>query len=146
MHDTSTRRVPLKLGLDLRGGMYIALEVDESHSVVANKSEAIDRAITVVRNRIDQFGVAEPVVQKVGSDRIVVELPGIEDRQRAEELVRSSAFLQFQITDKSQALEKVMPRLDQLIRERLGALGGPAVPARTSRTDRCGSTRGATPR
>ena len=127
MHDDSSRRVPLKLGLDLRGGMYIALEVDESHSAVANKSEAIDRALTVVRNRIDQFGVAEPVVQKAGSDRIIVELPGIEDRQRAEELVRSSAFLQFQITDKSQALEKVMPRIDQLLRERGAAIGGVAA-------------------
>ncbi|HUO52185.1 MAG TPA: protein translocase subunit SecD [Gemmatimonadaceae bacterium] len=126
MRDTTYRRVPLKYGLDLQGGMYIALEVDESHGVVANKSEAIDRALTVVRNRIDQFGVAEPVVQKVGSDRIVVELPGIDDRQRAEDLVRSSAFLQFQITDKTQSLEKVMPRIDQLVRERSEKFGAPA--------------------
>ena len=129
MRDTSYRRVPIKYGLDLQGGMYIALEVDESHGVVANKSEAIDRAITVVRNRIDQFGVAEPVVQKVGTDRIVVELPGIDDRQRAEELVGDVAFLQFQITDKTQALEKVMPRIDQLLRERGAAIGAPAPSA-----------------
>ncbi len=128
MHSTTVRRVPLKRGLDLQGGMYIALEVDESHAVVANKSEAIDRALTVVRNRIDQFGVAEPVVQKVGNDRIVVELPGENDRARAEDLVRSSAFLQFQITDKTNALEKVMPRIDQLIRDRSGAIGGGAMP------------------
>jgi len=127
MRDTVLRHIPLKLGLDLQGGMYIALEVDETKGVVVNKSEAIDRALTVVRNRIDQFGVAEPVVQKVGSDRIVVELPGESDRQRAEDLVRSSAFLQFQITDKTQALERVMPRLDQIIRERGPALG--AAPA-----------------
>jgi preprotein translocase subunit SecD len=122
MRDTTFKRVPLKLGLDLQGGMYIALEVDEAHGVVANKGEAIDRALTVVRNRIDQFGVAEPVVQKVGTDRIVVELPGIEDRQRAEDLVRSSAFLQFQITDKTRSLERVMPRLDQIIKDQGGAL------------------------
>ncbi|HTG54607.1 MAG TPA: hypothetical protein VL980_07145, partial [Gemmatimonadaceae bacterium] len=129
MRDTSYRRVPIKYGLDLQGGMYIALEVDESHGVVANKSEAIDRAITVVRNRIDQFGVAEPVVQKVGTDRIIVELPGIDDRQRAEELVGNVAFLQFQITDKTQALEKVMPRIDQLLRERGAVIGAPAAAA-----------------
>jgi preprotein translocase subunit SecD len=129
MRDTTERRVPLKYGLDLQGGMYIALEVDESHGVVANKGEAIDRALTVVRNRIDQFGVAEPVVQKVGSDRILVELPGVDDRQRAEDLVRSSAFLQFQITDKTKALERVMPRIDQYIRERSGAVGAPASAA-----------------
>ncbi|HEX2778228.1 MAG TPA: hypothetical protein VHM30_01940, partial [Gemmatimonadaceae bacterium] len=72
-------RKPIKLGLDLQGGMHVALEIDESKGAVANKSDAIDRALKVVRNRVDQFGVAEPVVQKAGSDRIVVELPGVQD-------------------------------------------------------------------
>src|SRR5256886_8340514 len=78
VYDT-VRRVPLKRGLDLQGGMHLELEVDESKGVIANKSEAIDRALKVVRTRIDQFGVSEPVVQKAGSDRIIVELPGIDD-------------------------------------------------------------------
>ena len=60
--DTVVRRVPLKYGLDLQGGMHVALEVDESKGAVANKSDAIDRALKVVRNRVDQFGVSEPVV------------------------------------------------------------------------------------
>jgi preprotein translocase subunit SecD len=114
--DTSFTRVPLKLGLDLKGGMHLALEVDEAKQHVANKSEAIDRALKVVRNRIDEFGVAEPVVQKVGSDRIIVELPGVTDPERARSLVERSAFLQFQITDETGALDKVMPRIDQIIR------------------------------
>ena len=129
MRDTTYKRVPIKYGLDLQGGMYLALEVDESKGVVANKSEAIDRALKIVRNRIDEFGVAEPVVQKVGTDRIVVELPGIDDRQRAEELVDKAGFLQFQITDKTQALEKVMPRIDALLRERGAAIGAPEATA-----------------
>src|SRR5438874_12878921 len=66
VYDT-VRRVPLKRGLDLQGGMHLELEVDESKGVIANKSEAIDRALKVVRTRIDQFGVSEPVVQKAGS-------------------------------------------------------------------------------
>ncbi|HET7623559.1 MAG TPA: protein translocase subunit SecD [Gemmatimonadaceae bacterium] len=115
-HDTSFTRVPLKLGLDLKGGMHLALEVDESKQHVANKSEAIDRALKVVRNRIDEFGVAEPVVQKVGSDRIIVELPGVTDPERARSLVERSAFLQFQITDETHALDKVMPRIDQILK------------------------------
>jgi preprotein translocase subunit SecD len=65
-----------------------------------------------VRTRIDQFGVSEPVVQKAGKDRIIVELPGIDDPQRAQDVVQKSAFLEFQITDKTQALEKAFPRLD----------------------------------
>ncbi len=120
-HDTTRTRVPLKRGLDLQGGMYLALEVDEAKGVVQNKGEAIDRALKVVRNRIDEFGVSEPVVQKVGNDRIVVELPGIDDPQRAEGLVQNSAFLQFQIADKTQALEKSLARLDGAVKQSGGA-------------------------
>jgi preprotein translocase subunit SecD len=116
IYDT-IQRVPLKRGLDLQGGMYLALEIDESRGAVANKPDAIDRALKVVRTRIDEFGVAEPVVQKVGEDRIVVELPGIDDPERAQEVVQKSAFLQFMITDKTNALERSLARLDQIARD-----------------------------
>jgi preprotein translocase subunit SecD len=116
VYDT-VRRVPLKRGLDLQGGMYLALEVDESKGLVPDKSKAIDNALKVVRNRIDEFGVSEPVVQKAGSDRIIVELPGIDDPIRAQDVVQKSAFLEFQITDKTQALEKALPRLDALLKD-----------------------------
>jgi preprotein translocase subunit SecD len=113
VYDT-VRRVPLKRGLDLQGGMHLTLEVDEAKQVVANKSEALDRALKVVRQRIDEFGVAEPVVQKAGDERIIVELPGIDDAERAQDVVQKSAFLEFQITDKTQAFEKVMSRFDEI--------------------------------
>ena len=114
VYDT-VRRVPLKRGLDLQGGMHLALEVDESKGPVADKSKAIDNALKVVRNRIDEFGVSEPLVQKAGNDRIIVELPGIDDPQRAQDVVQKSAFLEFQITDETQALEKALPRLDAVL-------------------------------
>ena len=114
--DTVTR-VPLKRGLDLQGGMHLALEIDESKGTVPDRSEALDRAIKVVRTRIDEFGVAEPVVQKSGDSQIIVELPGIDDPQRAMAVVQKSAFLEFQITDKTQALEKVLPRFDGIVKE-----------------------------
>jgi preprotein translocase subunit SecD len=120
VYDT-VKRVPLKRGLDLQGGMHLALEVDESKGAVPDKSEAIDRALKVVRTRIDQFGVSEPVVQKAGNDRIIVELPGIDDPRRAQDVVQKSAFLQFQITDKTQALEKAFPRLDAAVKQAGGA-------------------------
>ena len=113
VYDT-VRRVPLKRGLDLQGGMHLTLEVDESKQAVANKSEALDRALKVVRQRIDEFGVSEPVVQKAGNERLIVELPGIDDAERAQDVVQKSAFLEFQITDKTQAFEKVMPRFDEI--------------------------------
>ena len=112
-YDT-VKRVPLKLGLDLQGGMHLELEIDESKQAVADKSEAIDRALKVVRQRIDEFGVSEPVVQKAGDNRIIVELPGIDDPERALELVQKAAFLEFQIVDKSQAFERVAPRFDEI--------------------------------
>ena len=127
VYDT-VKRVPLKRGLDLQGGMHLTLEVDESKGTIADKSEALERALKVVRTRIDEFGVSEPVVQKVGTDRIIVELPGIDDRQRATDVVQKSAFLQFQITDKTGSLEKVIPRIDGIIRDR--KLGKPAPDVR----------------
>jgi preprotein translocase subunit SecD len=131
VYDT-VKRINLKRGLDLQGGMHLTLEVDESKGVIANKSEALDNALTVVRNRIDEFGVSEPVVQKVGQERIIVELPGIDDPERATRVVQRSAFLEFQIVDESQALEKVMARLDQIVRDKGGALAipGATTPAR----------------
>ncbi|MFL5578063.1 MAG: protein translocase subunit SecD [Gemmatimonadaceae bacterium] len=122
-------RVPLKRGLDLQGGMHLALEVDESKGTVANKSEALNNALRVVRNRIDEFGVSEPVVQKVGEDRIIVELPGIDDPERATQVVQKSAFLQFQITDKSQALDRALPRIDAIARDKGLAVAAAAAGA-----------------
>jgi len=127
-YDT-VKRVPLKLGLDLQGGMHLALEVDESKGAVADKSDALDRALKVVRNRIDQFGVAEPVVQRVGEDRIVVELPGIDDPERAEALIKTSAFLTFQIVDKANTLERALPRIDAALKTKGVAVGGPGTVA-----------------
>jgi preprotein translocase subunit SecD len=114
--ETSKRLWPLKYGLDLQGGMHLALEIDESKGIVADKKDAMGRALKTVRNRIDQFGVSEPVVQLSGDERIIVELPGIDDQQRAQDVVQKSAFLQFQITDETNALERSLPRMDAAIR------------------------------
>lgn len=116
MVDTTYTRVPLKYGLDLRGGMHLSLEIDESKQQVSDFDDALERALRVIRSRIDEFGVAEPIVQRVGDRRIEVELPGIDDRDRATAVVQRSAFLRFQITDKTNALERVAPRLDAIVK------------------------------
>jgi preprotein translocase subunit SecD len=130
--DTTTYRVPLRKGLDLSGGMHLALEVDDSKGVVANKSEAIDRALKVVRTRIEGLGVSETVIQKAGNDRILVEIPGIDDRERAIKMVQDQAFLEFQITDKTNGFEKAMPRLDALAKQK--GFGGSVVASATAAT------------
>ena len=136
VYDT-VRRVPLKRGLDLQGGMHVDLAVDESKGPVPDKSKAIDNALKVVRNRIDEFGVSEPLVQKAGNDRIIVELPGIDDPQRAQDVVQKSAFLEFQITDETQALEKSLPRIDAALKDTKVAVAT-ATPTNTKDTANAG--------
>jgi len=129
----TVQRVPLKRGLDLQGGIHLALELDESRGVVQDKPAALEQAIRVIRNRIDQFGVAEPVVQQEGDDRIVVELPGLDDPVRAQQVLSTAAFLEFQITDKTNALERVVPRLDQIARD-LGMASATTAAGDTARS------------
>src|SRR6476660_9374337 len=64
MHDVEVTRVPLKRGRDRQGGMHLALELDQSKQVAADPKKDLDLALTVLRKRIDEFGVEEPVVQK----------------------------------------------------------------------------------
>ncbi len=127
-HDTTYKRVPLKLGLDLQGGMHLALELDQSKRISADPAKDIDLALTVLRKRIDEFGVTEPLVQKQGEDRIIVELAGITDPDRAKAVVQKSAFLEFRITDHSNALDKALPGMDRVL-ARLGvrAVGASAA-------------------
>ncbi len=115
MRDTIVVRVPIKKGLDLSGGMHLGLEIDQSRGKVANEADAIDRALKVIRTRIDEFGVAEPLVQKVGTSRIVVELPGIKDAARAREIVLRTAFLEFQMTDKNNLFRAALPAIDRAL-------------------------------
>ena len=116
MHDTTERRVALKEGLDLQGGIHLGLEVDQSKGKVADPADAIRRALTVIRTRIDEFGVAEPLVQQLGTSRIIVELPGEKDPSRAKAIVQRSAFLQFEMTDKDGLFLGALPAMDRALK------------------------------
>ncbi len=117
MRDTTERRVPIKQGLDLQGGIHLGLELDQSKGQVADVADAIDRALKVIRTRIDEFGVAEPLVQKLGTSRIIVDLPGLKDPARAKAIVQRSAFLQFEMTDKELAFQRALPAMDKALKE-----------------------------
>ncbi len=117
MKDTSVRRVPINLGLDLQGGIHLALEVDESKGPVADCADAIRRAETVVRRRVDEFGTTEPVVQVVGNCRLLVELAGEKDPARAKQIVQRSAFLEFRITDMKNLFRDALPTIDGELRK-----------------------------
>ena len=75
------------------------LEVDLSELPEEEALDAVDRAQEVIRNRIDQFGVAEPTIQRQGDNRIIVELPGVQNVQRAKDLVGQTALLEFQLLE-----------------------------------------------
>jgi SecD/SecF fusion protein len=105
----------LKLGLDLQGGMHIVLEVDKSNLTADEAKDAPERALEIIRNRIDQWGVSEPLIQKQGEDRIVVELPGLEDPQRARDLIGSTALLEFRLLPEPEATHKTVLAIDSVL-------------------------------
>ena len=94
-------RVGVNLGLDLQGGSYLVLEAQDTPTVKVTP-DAVDAAMRVIENRIDQLGVAEPTLQRQGSRRIVVELPGIQDPERAIALIGKTALLEFVDTQLTQ--------------------------------------------
>ena len=94
-------KVHLNLGLDLQGGSYLVLEGQDTQTVKATP-DAVDAAMRVIENRIDQLGVVEPTVQRQGSRRIIVELPGIQDPERAIALIGKTALLEFVDTQLTQ--------------------------------------------
>ncbi|MGH7458559.1 MAG: protein translocase subunit SecD [Longimicrobiaceae bacterium] len=114
----------ITLGLDLQGGTYLALEVADPEGEMdrAEREDAIDRALTVIRTRIDELGVAEPAIQKAGSDRILVELPGAtaQEQSRAKDIIQRSAFLEFRHALPGSELEGALPRVDRAVSAALG--------------------------
>lgn len=111
----SLEKRAIKLGLDLRGGMHVVLEVDKSKLNENEKKDAVDRALEVIRNRVDEFGVAEPLIQKSGDDRIIVELPGIADPARARELIGRTAQLEFKLMPEPPEQESVLRAIDRAV-------------------------------
>ena len=112
----------IKLGLDLQGGMYLALEVDDPEGTMPMeaRADAIDRAERVIRNRVDELGVEEPLIQKVGQDRLIVELAGVDDEERAKEIVGQTALLEWKLVRSTAEMNAALPRIDQVLVTTLG--------------------------
>jgi SecD/SecF fusion protein len=89
-------------------------------SDLQKKSEdAVDRSLQILRNRIDQFGVSEPSITKLGTRRIALELPGVKDPQRALDLVGRTALLEFKLVVDPERARDVLTRLDDAIAARM---------------------------
>lgn len=98
---------------------YFGTIRDDDAKIISNlqkqEDDAVARAIEIIRNRVDQYGVSEPSIQKQGSRRIVVELPGVAKEEEAKRLVQGSALLEFRLVKEGDVTVPVMQRIDDLL-------------------------------
>lgn len=106
--------VPFRLGLDLQGGSQLTLLVRPSPEVPQITSSVMEAVQSVVRNRVDALGVSEPIVQSVGTDQILVQLPGVSDPAQAERVLGGTAILEFR---EESASQEIRAQLDVRIQE-----------------------------
>ena len=107
----------IKLGLDLQGGtsFLVAMDTNQLANVQA-KDHALKQAVEVLRKRVDRFGVAEPIIQPQGENRILIQLPGLseQEKEEAKRQIQRTAFLEFRL---------VHPNSRELLQQQLGAIG-----------------------
>ena len=84
----------VKQGLDLQGGTHVVLQAVDTPQLKVN-DDALDRATHIIERRVNALGLTEPVVQRQGRDRIIVELPGVKDPEKAINMLGKTAMLEF---------------------------------------------------
>jgi len=106
----------IRRGLDLKGGMYLVLEVDQTGMTASEAQDALVRVKEILYNRINKFGVSEPEITTFGSSRIVVKLPGLQDPERAKNLLGQTARLEFRMVRPSEDLQAALDKMDQIFK------------------------------
>jgi len=86
--------------------LLVGLSDDDAQEI---RAMAVEQALETVRNRIDQFGVSEPLIQRQGDEDIIVQLPGVKDAKRARDLIGQQAMLEFKLVDESMDASQVKP-------------------------------------
>ncbi|WP_372882246.1 protein translocase subunit SecD [Psychromonas sp.] len=108
----------------VKDNKYVLLIEMTEEKLKATKEDALQQNLSILRNRVNELGVAEPLVQRQGADRIVVELPGIQDTARAKEILGATATLEFHAvdidTDINDALAGRVPSSSAVYKERNG--------------------------
>ncbi len=107
----------IRLGLDLQGGIHVVLRVKLEELDAGAAGDAVDRAMQIIRNRVDGLGVAEPTIVKQGNDRIIVDLPGYTDANRAEDLIGQTALLEFKLLEAMDNGNLLLSRMDSVVAE-----------------------------
>ena len=103
---------------------YGAKAEDILNSIREQADDAINRVLEILQNRVDQFGVSEPTIQKQGNRRIIVELAGIQDSERARALLQSTAQLEFFLVKSPEVTNDILSQIDKVVKgdEELEAL------------------------
>ncbi|MFN8522014.1 MAG: protein translocase subunit SecD [Chloroflexota bacterium] len=96
-----------RLGLDLQGGTHLVLQADMSKAPEGDTERVLKGVIQVLERRVNAYGVAEPLIQAQGADRVIVELPGVKDIEDAKKLIGQTARLDFRERDPSNGQWKV---------------------------------------
>lgn len=120
---------PIKLGLDLKGGVYAVLEASPEKEGEIIDSQTMDSLIEVLDRRINGIGVAESLVQKAGTNRVIIELPGVKDTTEAINMIGKTALLEFKIMDEKGNLGETLLTGGALKKAQVGygQLGDPQI-------------------
>ena len=124
--ESSTNEFPIIAALakkfqdrGIRMSRYYGNIRDDDSKIIKNledeSDKGVDRAIEIVRNRVDQYGVSEPTIQKQGGKRVIVELPGVKDENEVSELLRGTAKLEFKMVKDPAITYKVMDAIDKFL-------------------------------
>ena len=131
-HPTIFKKI-INMGLDIQGGMRIVMEIDRSNVPKEATGDLLDRAYTVIENRINGLGVAEPTIQKQGTERIIVELPGFRDEAAASKVIGSTAQLEFNLLREPAELDKAIKVVDNALKgQKIADTGAAAAAADTA--------------
>ena len=113
---TGKEDIGIKRGLDIAGGLYVLLEAKETGDEKVD-ADVIERTMAVIRNRVDELGVAEPVIAPQGRNRIRIELPDIDDPEKAREIIGSTARLSFVDPNGEEVITGANLRRVQMVRD-----------------------------
>ncbi len=118
----------MQLGLDLQGGIHTVVRAKVEILPESERADAVNRVKEIIRNRVDPEGVFEPIIQTQGVDRIIIDLPGWKDEERAEQLISGTARLEFKMVETMETANQIIRKIDSI----LVAKASNATPVETS--------------